>query len=138
MNLVGMDPLEYFELYRAGRITSVTDYFRQLPTAFTVRYTTTQVPRILLRYPGLLGGKANIHEITGWDIDFTWYGLPLRFTPVTGIPSTKSTSGSIRILSFDRELADQFRGRQTLSVQSDDTALPGPTLKQILQILFQR
>ncbi len=137
INLVGMDPLEYFELYRTGRITSITDYFRQLPTAFTVHYASAHAPMLLLRYPGLLGGKADIKKLVGWTIDFTWYGLPLRFTPVEGDPSSVSST-SIRILSFNRELMERFPCRQTLSLQSDGSALPGPTLLQILQILFQR
>ncbi len=138
INLVGMDVLDYFEQYRDGKISSITDYFRQIPTAFTVHYATRQVPALLIRYPGLLGGRAHPDRLTGWNIDFSWYGLPLRFTPVEGDPQTVRSPASLRIVALDRPLMEQFPCRQMLSLQSDGSVLPGRNLLQTLEILFQQ
>lgn len=136
VNLVGLDPLDFFQQYRHGRISSVTDYFQQLPTDFTIHYSTSKLPMLLTRYPGLLSGRADPQRLVGWDIDFTWYGLPLKFTPVEGDPATIRES-QLRVVSFDAQVLSSNRCAQTLLPQSNGTAVPGKNLIRNLQLIFE-
>lgn len=136
MNLVGLDPLDFFQKYRYGQVSTLTDYFQQLPTDFTIHYSTSKLPMLLARYPGLLSGRANPKQLVGWNIDFTWYGLPLKFTPVEGDPATIRES-QLRILSFNTEAFRENRCAQTLRVQSNGTAIPGKNLIRNLQLIFE-
>lgn len=76
MNLQGFDPLAFMNAARTGEIAKGVAHFIELqPTAFIARYYTSKIPDFALRYPKLadLEGSAR-----GWDIHFTWYGLPKK------------------------------------------------------------
>lgn len=136
MNLVGFDALDYFQKYRDGTISTITDYFKQLDTDITLHYSTKKLPLLLSRYPGLLAGRANLQHLIGWNIDFTWYGLPLRFTPVEGNPNS-IRENQITILHYNKEAIEHTKGAQVLFLRNDGTTLPGKTLIRYLQLIFQ-
>ena len=69
MNLVGIDPLDFYEKMRSDPHLTIDTYFRNLTTAFTVRVTTRKVPDFVRRYPTLLTQRLGYHEIYGWEKD---------------------------------------------------------------------
>lgn len=87
MNLVGFDPLAFYEAFRAGKVRSVDEFLEQKTAAFTVQVAHAGVPNFLERYPSLIEGPANVVNPAGWEIDFTWYGLPMRWRPLSEAPA---------------------------------------------------
>lgn len=96
MNLQGMDPLAFMNAAREGKLSNgrVADYISSLPTAFIVRYYTAKIPDFALRYPKLadLNGSQR-----GWDIHFTWYGLPKKIERIKN-PSQYTEHDGIEII----------------------------------------
>ncbi|MFA5258425.1 MAG: M23 family metallopeptidase, partial [Opitutales bacterium] len=82
MNLTGFDPLAFFEDYRAGKVSDVGAYILSLPSAYVLRVTTSQVPSFVRLNPGLLSAPVPEEGLAGWDITFTWFGLPKKWTPL--------------------------------------------------------
>lgn len=96
MNLQGFDPLAFMNAAREGRLSKggVSDFISSLPTAFIVRYYNAKIPDFALRYPKLadLNGSRR-----GWDIHFTWYGLPKKIERIKN-PSQCTEKDGIEII----------------------------------------
>ncbi len=135
LNLIGANPLEYFEAVRAGRFTNFAEYFDSLPTAFTLRVSTRTMPDFILRYPRLLTRPIPKEGVTGWDIDYTWYGLPKRWTPLTAEDTRTRREGDVTLVSWDE---DAFEGqcRGTLIFGNGEEPTLGNSLKSDLRLMF--
>jgi murein DD-endopeptidase MepM/ murein hydrolase activator NlpD len=139
MNLTGFDELAFFEAVKAGKFHGFNSYIRALPTAFTLRITTSEVPDYVHRYPGLLTKPVPQAGVAGWDIEFTWYGLPKQWTPLaTGTPGL-GKPGAIALVSY---VPTEFNGcscRDTLLFDaSKPAATPklGEFLRDTIKLLF--
>ncbi|WP_309395956.1 M23 family metallopeptidase [Cerasicoccus maritimus] len=139
LNLIGADPVHFWDAVRTQKFKNFREYFHGLPTAFTLRIGTASVPEFINRYPSLLTKPIPVNGVSGWDIEYTWYGLPKKWTPLgpEAFPYG-AKEGDLALLSFDPEA---FKGqcRDTLSFKSSDpqgTVKPGKNLKSDLKMLF--
>lgn len=134
LNLVGMDPLHFFTSVRDGEFRNFQSYIDALPTAFTMRVATRSVPDFVTRYPQLVDRKINVKDIVGWEIAFTWYGLPKRWTPLQQENVPTNTEGTLSLISYDTTV---FAGkcRDTLRFNGDTLSL-GKSFKADIQLLF--
>jgi len=139
LNLTAFDELAFFEAVKAGKFHGFASYIRGLPTAFTLRVTTHEVPDFVSRYPGLLTKPVPKGGVEGWDVDFTWYGLPKQWTPLgAGVPGL-GKPGAIALVSYDPKAAAECNCRETLLYDAaKPTAAPkiGPELRDDLKLLF--
>lgn len=135
MNLIGMDPLHFYETVRAGHFQGFASYVRSLPTAFTLRVATREVPDFIRRYAGLLSRPIPVEGVYGWDIDYTWYGLPKQWTPLTQNDVRTRTSGDVTLVDYDRSV---FEGkcRGTLVFGPGDAVTLGNRLQDDLRLIF--
>lgn len=136
MNLVALDPVQFYETVRAGEFHGFIDYFdRVLKPAFRVRVGTDRIPDMILRYPKLSTRPVPAGGVVAWDIDFTWYGLPIRWTPRTAAEIGPQRSGSLVLLAANQ---DAFKGncRQTVLFSADGTARMGDRLEGDIRQIF--
>ena len=138
MNLLGCDPLVFFEQVRSGQFKGMAAYLKGLPTAFTLRITTTRVPDYALRYPALLSKPIPLTGLAGWDVDFTWYGVPTKLTPLTAVTVGLSAPGAVSIVSFDRSAFTGCSCRDTILFGNDKNHTPrlGAYQDDIIKLLF--
>ncbi len=100
-NVVGFDPLEFMTNFRAGKVLSFRDHLWNLPTAFTLRVPASSTPWFLREYPALLTAPVPA-GLGAFDIEYSWYGLPKRWTPVkAGIDTLSLRGRSPQVMSFD-------------------------------------
>lgn len=98
MNLFGMDPLAFFEAVRDGGFNGdFAGYIKLLPTAFVVRFYTAKTPDFVTRYPKL---ADTVGFNCGWDIYFTWYGMPQKFERIKN-PRIGAREGEYEILKYN-------------------------------------
>lgn len=136
MNLIGTDPLAFYETVRDGQFTGMRDYLEGLPTAFTLRVLTTRVPDFVNRYPRLLTTPVPREGVVGWVIDFTWYGLPKRWTPLKAADLTEpGREGDIALLSYDPALL-HGQCRPTVVLREGSEPELGRFLRVTLQKVF--
>lgn len=134
LNLIGIDPLDFFEGFREGRIDNLKTYLQALPTAFTVTIPYAGVPFFVDHYPSLVTEPLVSNKlIKGWKVDFTWYGFPKSWTPLTALNT--STKGPL-LESYEESLLSQAKKRKTLSQNKKGKVRIGSTLVQIIDILF--
>lgn len=135
MNLLGVDPMAFYGEWKAGRLASVHDFFARLEPVVRLRIATYRTPDFVTRYPALLTKPMPLGPVAGWEIRFTWTGLPFAWTPLTtaevaGLPANKP-----QILEVNAEVARRERSR-SLAVSRRGTWTPGKDLAIVLEQLF--
>ena len=82
MNLVGVNPVTFFEQTQWHHASYLRQVLEAEKTAFTVMVSTRQVPDFVRRYPALVDGLIPSEGLAGWRIEYTYYGAPKRWTPL--------------------------------------------------------
>ena len=132
MNMVGLDVLDFFRKAADGKIHNLNDYFQSIPEAFRLRIRTDKTPDLVKRYPSLLTSPAP-SKTAGWDIAWSWYGLPTQITPL--YPKTTQPGPDIQVLKMNKTLLALSKCRATLSKTGDQVKL-GSHLKHYLTLMF--
>ncbi|MBT6958289.1 MAG: M23 family metallopeptidase, partial [Opitutae bacterium] len=133
MNMVGLDTLDFFRKVADGRVSSIEDYFRTIPEAFRLRVRSSKTPNLMRRYPGLLTSKIP-PDVTGWDITYSWYGLPTSITPQR--LSQNDTGPKIQVLKLNKTLLTLKKCRSTLLINDAGVRI-GSILKLYLGLIFE-
>ena len=135
MNLVGIDALEFYSLFRDRRVDNFADYFRQLPEAVRLRIATNRVPDFIRRYPVLRVGEIPEEPTAGWEVAFNGFGVPFSWRALVPSEVDGYKPNEVRIVATDdavlracrcKDLTRKVRGR----LQPDDD------LQAALQLLF--
>lgn len=135
MNLVGFDPLDFLNAWRAHRVETFQDYFAHMATAVRVRIATPRVPDFITRYPALLTKPIPMGVVAGWEIRCNWTGLPFSWTPLTGMEVAGLAPEQPLIVDADAAIAKRERSK-TLVVSRRGAWTVGKDLEPILQQLF--
>ena len=135
MNLMGFDPLDFLNQWRARRVATFQDYFNRMEPAVRVRIATHRTPDFVARYPALLTKEAPMGLVSGWEIKFNWTGIPFAWTPlaaneVLGLPPDQP-----RIFDVNQDLERRERSK-TLVVSRHGAWTVGKDLETVLQQLF--
>lgn len=136
MNLLGLDPLEFFARARSGGLTSLDLVFQALPAAVRVRVASPEVPDFLRRYPSL-EAKTAASVAAGWEIDFSATGVPLRWRRPADESFAGWRRGEVRVVFHDEALLAANRGRDLVDKRRG-VAVPGEDLATVLALLFGR
>lgn len=129
MNLVGLDPLAFFRS-KTGFLTFV----QSEPVAFTLKIGCTQMVDFISRQPALLTKKVEAgRKLLGWQIDFNWLGLPLRWTPLY---ENAPAFNTVEVHSFNRETLKKKGCRKTLIFDNKGLPKIGKILDKQLKLLF--
>lgn len=131
-NLTGFDPLDFYEKWRRGTIGSVEDYFKQLPVAFSLRVTTGKIPNFVTRYPSLVTERIKSKDLKAWDVDFTWFAMPFRWTPLYNINNADKKAGNIVLKNCDSNTLS----KDIIRFHKEKTPEYGKSLKKTLSLLF--
>ena len=134
LNLVGVDPLDYFQSVLSGRATGMVSYLRLQPLALELRYYTRETPDFLRRSPGLIVGQIPAEGVAAWDISFNRYGVPIRWIPRGGELAPRP-AGTVGVIRVDPEEIGQGRCRELIERTADGWKL-GSTVIDTLGILF--
>ncbi len=127
-NLAGFDPT--IVLGRSS--VNLLDSVRSLPTALAVTLRTKRPPDFILRYPGLMATPSDPTKAAGWYVEFTWHGLPKRWTPLPP-ESQQLPQGTWSYVALDNKAKDLLVLRKMISA---DAKMPGETLSRNVDILL--
>jgi murein DD-endopeptidase MepM/ murein hydrolase activator NlpD len=134
MNTVGFDFHDLVDRLARGEVSGIREYLLRQPTAVTVEWVTERVPDFVQRYPQLLL-KPIPKKVKGWRVDVTWYGLPVRWTPLTETPSGKP--GRVEVVFHDSELLARYPCLGLVATKRG-AVTPGARLNRLFEILFTR
>jgi len=134
MNLVGFDPVSFFEQTQWNLEDSVGNVLQSQETAFSLFVSTRLIPDFVQRYPRLVKGTIPRSGLTGWRVDFTWYGAPKQWTPLVS-KSGRVREGAISLKQYNKDMVSNGACRNMIRFRNGK-AVPGPGLQTILQLLF--
>lgn len=135
LNMIGINPVEFYDEYRAGNVRSVLEYVESQPEAFALKVRSDKIPDFVRRYPQLLSRPWIPSNLEGWEIGFTWYGLPKRWRALGGDEWSWEGDGRVQVLSYDRGLLARNSCRNTVLVRGDEPIV-GSHTERTLQLLF--
>jgi hypothetical protein len=125
-NLIGLDPLPLLGQSRVDLFAAVRDQ----PTAVTVGVRSNRTPDFVRRYPLL--ARGDIQGAAGWYVEFSWQGMPLRWTALDA-KSPRLPAGRWRLLEIDQHQRTRLIQRKMLGA---DGRTPGELLQQNVEILL--
>jgi murein DD-endopeptidase MepM/ murein hydrolase activator NlpD len=134
MNLMGIDPRDFLEQYRARRVNNFGEYFARKDSAVRLRVVTTRVPDFIRRYPALLR-KPIDGLVGGWEVQCDVTGLPFAWTPLSPMQVAGLRANSVEILSVDNAALRSFRGKSLIRTRNGKPT-PGSDLTTMLQLVF--
>ena len=137
MNLVGLDALDFFQKFKDDPFLTPKAYLGDLPTAFRLRVSTRRIPDFVRRYPDLLTQPLpDDGSLLGWDIDFTWFGLPKSWTPLNNEEHHGSVhEGDVTLLDYNEGHLKSRGCRKTILIKPQGPQM-GKSLQSSLQLLF--
>lgn len=135
MNLLGLDPLAFYNDWKAGRLQSAQDFFGRMETVLRLRIATYRTPDFVTRYPSLLTKPLPMGPVAGWDIRFNWTGLPFSWTPLTAPEVSGMKPNQPQIVEVNAEVERSQRSK-SLAVQRRGGWVAGRDLETVLQQLF--
>jgi hypothetical protein len=135
MNLLGIDPLAFYNEWRAGNLATVHDFFARMETAVRLRLATFRTPDYVTRYPSLLTKPLPAGLVAGWEVRFNWTGVPFAWTPLTSAEVAGLPAGQPRLVEVNAELERRERSK-SLAVSRRGGWTPGKDLEIVLQQLF--
>lgn len=135
MNLVGFNPLDFYNAFRARDVDTFDDFLHQMKPAVTVRVATTATPDFILRYPSLQVGNSTPLRVAGWEVSFNRFGLPFSWR-VLGAAEVKGYRKlEARVIWTDDELLKSCRCKKLVR-RRGGKAVPDRDLQTNLQLLF--
>lgn len=131
MNLIGFDPWHCFQEMKNKNWNAFNTYLQNLPIAFQLRVLAPFVPNFVKRYPCLLTKSLETTKITGWEIGFTWYGLPIRWTPLY-----KKLNKKTEIIAYNSNFYKEMNTKKMI-IQEGKNKKIGKNLQTTLDLLFK-
>jgi peptidoglycan LD-endopeptidase LytH len=137
MNLMGIDPLAFFNEWRAGRLANVQDFFNRMETVVRLRIATHRTPDFVTRYPSLLTKPVPWGPVAGWEIRFNWTGIPFSWTPLSALEVAGLPPDQPHVIEVNAA-AERRERSKSLAVSRRGTWITGKDLEIVLQQLFGR
>lgn len=135
MNLMGLDPIDFFNEWRARRVNNFQDYFARMDTVVRLKIATRRTPDFVTRYPALLTRELPMGPVSGWEIRFNWTGIPFSWTPLSAAEVIGLPLEQPRILEVDAEVERRQRSK-SLAVSKRGAWTVGRDLETVLELLF--
>ncbi len=136
MNLVGIDPLDFYTQWHTRKVDGFLEYFQKLPRAVTVRVITSKVPDFIRRYPALAeGGLPKDGLVGGWEIVLDEYGVPFAWKALSPLEVLMAKAGEIKVLNVDEARVKRNRSKSLVVSKRGQWTL-GRDLSKLLDQLF--
>lgn len=134
MNLVSLNPLDYYQAVRRGQVSNVYEYLRQLPAVARIRIYTSQIPDFVKIYPALVTRPYMAGELIAWDVAFTEFGVPKEWTPRLSSEGLTGRAGDVQIIAYDPEILKAQTCREVLSLSGGNPSITGGTLSTLKKL----
>ncbi|MBL4575696.1 MAG: M23 family metallopeptidase, partial [Opitutaceae bacterium] len=108
LNLVGIDFLDFYERLEAKEVEGLIDYLKRQQTALSVIVKSKKKPDFLDRYSCFLSEPVKEVLVAGWQIDFTWFGVPVKWTPLYANDVRLAEGQRDRIVFHDEALLKRY------------------------------
>lgn len=134
MNLVSVDPLEFYRAIRRGEVANLYEHLRRLPAAARIRVYSGQVPDFVSNYPALVTKPFAGRTVVAWDIAFTQYGVPKEWTPRFADEGLTGSPGEVKVIAYNPPLLEAQSCRRVLDVGGGNPSIASGTISTIKKL----
>lgn len=134
MNLVGIDPLAFYQAMLAGRVDTMREHLRTLPVAARIRVFSRTIPDFVNRHPSLLTRTPLSGELIAWDVAFTPFGLPLQWTPRFASEKLTGRPGDVQILAYQSRLLQGQTCQRVLDLTASGPKITSLTMSNLKKL----
>ena len=135
MNLVGVDPLEFFQQCYRGSLHDFKSYLQQKKVVARIRVITKQIPDFVYNHPALVTAPYHGRRLLGWDIGFSEYGVPLEWTPRFESSGLSGRQGDVSVIAYSSRTMSAQSCRKVVKSNGKQVKISSGTLRT-LQLLF--
>lgn len=135
MNLVGVDPLEFFQLCYRGSLHDFKSYLRRKKVVARIRVITHQIPDFVRNNPALVTAPYQGRRLFAWDIGFGQYGVPLEWIPRFESCELAGRKGDVSVIAYSSGTVNTQSCRQVVKSKGKQVQVSSETLRT-LQLLF--
>lgn len=133
MNIVGLDVWELSGALRRGEAAGVWEFVMSEQIVVEAFVRETSIPDILSVNPQLMDNAVVPQDHVGWRIEFTWYGLPTRFTAL----SEEQMKSYDRWLTVEVLRPDLLEGKYCMDLARDNVfGGVGPKMNTLVKRMF--
>ena len=123
MNLMGFDPLDFLNQWRAHRVNTFQDYFTHMETAVRLRLAPQRTP-------------LPLGPVAGWEIKCNWTGIPFAWTPLTAAEVIGLAPDTPLIVEGNSALEHRERSKSVAVARRGGGWSVGKDLETVLQQMF--
>jgi murein DD-endopeptidase MepM/ murein hydrolase activator NlpD len=134
MNLVSVDPLDFYQSMRSGQTENLFDYLRQLPVVARIRVHSGQVPSFVRNFPALVTRPYAGRAVVAWDIAFTQYGLPKAWTPRFAEEGLSGQPGNVKLIAYNPALLESQTCREVVTMSGSTPSISAGTVRTIRKL----
>ena len=134
MNLVSINPLDFYESIRQGQVSNLYEYLKLIPAIARIRVQTADVPDFVKAYPALVTRPYVGKQLVAWDIAFSQYGVPKEWTPRFAEEAIGGRLGDVKVLAYSPTLLKQQNCRRVLDVGGTKPKISSGTLSTLKKL----
>ncbi len=134
MNLLSINPLDFYQKMRSGRVSTLHEYLKQMPAYARIRVYTPNIPDFVQRYPALVTRPYQPSDLVAWDIAFSKYGVPKEWTPRFASENLNGQPGDVTILAYNPELLKKQTCRRVLNLKGTNPRISSGTLATLKKL----
>lgn len=134
MNLVSVDPLDFYRSIRRGESSNLAGYLKRRPAVARIRVHTNQVPSFVGNYPALVTRPYVGRSLAAWDVAFTKYGVPKEWTPRFADEGLGGRAGDVKLIAYNPAVLEDQTCRRVLDVKGRRPAISSGTLSTLRKL----
>lgn len=134
MNLVSIDPLDFYASIRQGSVRSLAEYLKYIPTYARIRVHSSTIPDFVNNYPALVTRPYAGQQVIAWDIAFSEYGVPKEWTPRFIDEAIGGRPGDVKIVAYNPKRLKEQSCQHVLNLHSNTPQISARTLKTLKKL----
>jgi len=134
MNLVSINPLDFYESIRQGQVSNLYEYLKSIPAYARIRVQTSKVPDFVKEYPSLVTRPYAAKQLIAWDIAFSQYGVPKEWTPRFADEAIGGRPGDVKVLAYSPMLLKQQSCRRVVDLGGATPRISSGTLDTLKKL----
>jgi hypothetical protein len=135
MNLLGVDPLDFYRSIRTNQSDGFKSYLESLPHILAVRVRSDDMPFFIQNNPSFLETNGlSKSDIEGWEITFSRYGVPVRWKALDHSEVRLQDGVDIKIIRYNPNY--DFGVEPVLFYKKDSELIPSNTLLSNIEKIF--
>ena len=135
MNLLGVDPLDFYRSIRKNQSVDFKTYIKSLPRVLSVQVRSHTMPFFIQNNPSFLEANGlSESEIAGWEITFSRYGIPIHWKALAGLELNLENGTNIKLTHYNPDY--NFGVEPILFVKNGSGIVPSNDLILNIEKLF--